>query len=291
MNTWHSRPSIFMPMVVMTAWICTAISLVGARTRICEGQGLTGRMGAKPSTAAMQTALSGATSPQKEPLPPQSPGRLTCVAGLSSSTASSAMVANTQVLPVPDLACTMRSAKSGCGSQGSAGGQGRPQGRHLPGISAAPGPTPRPARPLTQAAAPQRDGLQLHGRGPMEAGRLQPSQHRRRQQEGSEVCGAAGQQHVPGAGPARRLPGRRHLGAPRRESRESCRDAAAQRRQGARRGRWRRLRLRAGTGRWRRLRLRASGSEQPLIAPNRRRAPPLPRTHAPSPEPVPGRCP
>lgn len=39
MKTWHSKPSIFTPMVVITAWICTAISRVGARIRICRDQG------------------------------------------------------------------------------------------------------------------------------------------------------------------------------------------------------------------------------------------------------------
>lgn len=34
MKTWHSKPSILIPIVVITAWICTAISLVGAKTRI-----------------------------------------------------------------------------------------------------------------------------------------------------------------------------------------------------------------------------------------------------------------
>lgn len=118
---------------------------------------------------------------------------------------------------MPDLACTMRSAKSAHGRQGSPGAR----------------PAPRPARPLTQPAAPQRDGLQLHRRRPMEAGRLQPRQHRRRQQQRAEVGGAAGHQHVPGADPARRLPGRRHLGAAGGEvSREPLRNRAGR---GARR--------------------------------------------------------
>lgn len=44
MKTWHAKPSIFMAIIVITAWICTAISLVGARIRICAGQGLNGRI-------------------------------------------------------------------------------------------------------------------------------------------------------------------------------------------------------------------------------------------------------
>ena len=40
MKTWHSKPSIFTPIVVITAWICTAISRVGAKIRICKGQRL-----------------------------------------------------------------------------------------------------------------------------------------------------------------------------------------------------------------------------------------------------------
>lgn len=34
MKTWHSKPSILIPIVVITACICTAISRVGAKTRI-----------------------------------------------------------------------------------------------------------------------------------------------------------------------------------------------------------------------------------------------------------------
>lgn len=76
---------------------------------------------------------------------------------------------------------------------------------------------PRPARPLTQAAAPQRDGLQLDRRRPVEPSRLQPRQHRRRQQQRPEVGRAAGHQHVARTEPSlsrrrrRRVRGRRHL--------------------------------------------------------------------------------
>lgn len=131
---------------------------------------------------------------------------LTCVAGLSSSSASRAMVEKTHVLPVPDLACTMRSGRS----PHTSGGRDPP----------APLPAPR-GPPLTQPAAPQRDGLQLDGRRPVEPSRLQSRQHRRRQQQRPEVRRAAGQQHVPRAEPA--LSGRRHLASrkrPRAESRE-----------------------------------------------------------------------
>lgn len=65
---------------------------------------------------------------------------LTCVALLSSSTASKAMVENTQVLPVPDLACTMRS------------GMNRHRGHRKP--QGTPGPSPGPpAHPSRSAPA------------------------------------------------------------------------------------------------------------------------------------------
>lgn len=71
----------------------------------------------------------------------QQPGPgLTCVAGLSSSTASKAMVENTQVLPVPDLACTMRSAKS------RHRGHRRPRGAPSPAPGPSPGPPAHPGR-------------------------------------------------------------------------------------------------------------------------------------------------
>lgn len=38
MNTWHSRPSMAQPIAMTTEWICTAISLVGAKTRTCREQ-------------------------------------------------------------------------------------------------------------------------------------------------------------------------------------------------------------------------------------------------------------
>lgn len=90
-------------------------------------------------------------SQQKHPIPPRSPRHttsqqgpaLTCVAGLSSISASRAMVEKTQVLPVPDLACTMRSARSRHRSQG---GRRRPPAPRPP-------PNPRPAR---RSPSPQR---------------------------------------------------------------------------------------------------------------------------------------
>lgn len=53
---------------------------------------------------------------------------------------------------------------------------------------------------LTESTSPQRDGLQLHGRRPLEANRPKALQHRARQQQRLEVCWLC-QQHVPSAGP------------------------------------------------------------------------------------------
>ena len=58
----HRLPLVCLPMVVMTSWICTASSRVGASTN-------------------------------------------TCTLTVCGFTASNAMTAKTQVLPVPDFAC------------------------------------------------------------------------------------------------------------------------------------------------------------------------------------------
>lgn len=68
MNTWHRRPVIADPIEWITSSICTAISLVGARTK-------------------------------------------TCVPLLWRSRLSKAITLKTHVLPVPDLAWTIRSTK------------------------------------------------------------------------------------------------------------------------------------------------------------------------------------
>lgn len=70
--------------------------------------------------------------------------------------------------------------------------------RSSPGATPSP-PSPhrRPAPVLTEPAAPQRDGLELHRRGSLEAGRPQTLQHRSRQQQRLEVRGLR-QHHVPG---------------------------------------------------------------------------------------------
>lgn len=76
----------------------------------------------------------------------------------------------------------------------------------------------------------------------MEPSRLQPRQHRLRQQQRPEIGRAPGHRHIPRAGPlppARRLSGRRHLGSGER-ARGLSREAPSKHgRQGAPRG-WRR---------------------------------------------------
>lgn len=103
-------------------------------------------------------------------------------------------------------------------------------------------PHPAPSPPLTQPAAPQRNGLQLHRGRPVEPSRLQPRQHRLRQQQRPEIGRAPGHRHIPRAGPlppARRLSGRRHLGSGERARGLSREEPSKHGRQGAPRG-WRR---------------------------------------------------
>lgn len=72
MNTWHSKPSILIPIVVITAWICTAISLVGARIRICAEQGWDGRM--EGAGRGLHTRCLRCRIPQESDSPSRSPG-------------------------------------------------------------------------------------------------------------------------------------------------------------------------------------------------------------------------
>ena len=96
----------------MTSALCSASSRAGAMIRACT-KGAGGREGAEGGRGGGCTVGRGAHARQDrgpcgQPVGPPTPHH-TCVAATSAFTRSRHMMENTTVLPVPDLACTMRS--------------------------------------------------------------------------------------------------------------------------------------------------------------------------------------